>query len=1580
MDGTTRVYERGKTRNHISSWVPSDPVKHNSTPVDAAAVASCYLLDAQSRVLDDADCWTTKCAYPQALEPNEGHDKISESLLLPDEPKTCHLNQCTVVRGGISVPLPLHCDLNEVPEVAPDEESLVDHVFVTPVLHCDLNNIPEIVADEEASTDMISEVAPFKPFLNMEAEKGEPNDGIIGGGNIDVNMDELVILRLKGADNANFNKDKLQTDSCLLVHNTAGEQKHNDHEHMMKLQTPHQKPKRKKHRPKVLVDGYKPRAQKKKSSSTFRKVKELPRNKKKYLQLSHPLTSYSEIDPDAPEKMTIQSTRKSTKRLLDFDSKGLLKNTWYPSKPKDVNQLDINGEARGQKRGYSSMISNAINFNTTEYDSHLAYSGLRISASSSSLPFIPFLEISKRRRTTKGRSSLSSIECWLSTAKFLAEPGDIKGCLEEIMQSECHVPQAKRSKGIVRIRRLSFSSLLFKCRAQKYVPVQDLITEVRVHVLRKKRSRKRLRKGKAWSNIIKMDQLYQRNLVPYNHQRSFFKSAASAREGACELPLSVDEIVERLHDLNINRENNVNYRKSTMLARYNSRFQVKKPYLSSFDMINGEENMIVPYRRDGAIVPFVRKKHPRPRVDLDAETNRVWNLLLENINNPGIDGSDEETARRWEDERNVFKERANLFIARMHLIQGDRRFSPWKGSVLDSVIGVFLTQNVSDHLSSSAFMSLAAKFPLMQKSNDKLCHEKKADLSNDRYESSVTNSGQNYVIISHPEDDFDDPVNSILTIENFATHRPSGDSSNGSKPSDGELGRSEISANSCVLKTAEEALVVIGATRSAEVNVSSRSYSDSLTQIFGRTRLPFEEIPVVCPAFETKYENNNHSTSQEVLENLVPREGHDSRTCEVKREPAAVLSHIRSESKDDPWSLSSGVEVFGIPRNHPLHLTSDLGAENLEHLQNLEKGSAVLEESDAQSKEQAGRRFSFTERAIASRPACQGACRKSDIGCHPCLLPATNRNIEFPAIKGSDKHTPFHNNASRKKEADAHKAKTRRVGRNIDHTFDWDSLRKHAQANNKRENSANSMDSIDYEALRNADVSEIAKVIKRRGMNSMLAERIQDFVNGLVAKHGSTNLEWLRDVLPDQAKEYLLTVRGLGLKSVECVRLLTLHQHAFPVDTNVGRIAVRLGWVPLQPLPESLQLHLLEQYPILESIQKHLWPRLCKLDQKTLYELHYQMITFGKVFCTKTKPNCNSCPMRGDCRHFASEFASSRLALPSPKNKRVINIPGKREATPLTHGKDFSGLLQWFSPQQVAHKHLDIIHPLGQAHCEPIIEVPTSPELIFGQTLDRDIEDIGSNSEDSDEIPTIKLNISEFAQNLQNYVTQNMEVQEAELSKALIALTPEAASIPARKLKNASGLRTEHQVYVLPDSHPLLEKFDKREPDDPSPYLLAIWTPGETAKSIQLPESKCNQEHGKLCNEETCLLCNSVRESEFQIVRGTILIPCRTAMRGSFPLNGTYFQVNEVFADFHSSHKPIEVPRNLIWNLPTRIVFFGTSVPTIFRGMLTERIQQCFWKGFICVRGFDPETRAPRPLAPRLHTAKSLLPKPMTKH
>ena len=53
---------------------------------------------------------------------------------------------------------------------------------------------------------------------------------------------------------------------------------------------------------------------------------------------------------------------------------------------------------------------------------------------------------------------------------------------------------------------------------------------------------------------------------------------------------------------------------------------------------------------------------------------------------------------------------------------------------------------------------------------------------------------------------------------------------------------------------------------------------------------------------------------------------------------------------------------------------------------------------------------------------------------------------------------------------------------------------------------------------------------------------------------------WHHQLEPGSA---LLVDAGLGRKSVACVLLLCLGQRDFPVDTNVGRISARLGWIPL---------------------------------------------------------------------------------------------------------------------------------------------------------------------------------------------------------------------------------------------------------------------------------------------------------------------------------------------------------------------------------------------------------------------------------
>ncbi|GAA0169519.1 DNA-binding transcription factor [Lithospermum erythrorhizon] len=1078
----------------------------------------------------------------------------------------------------------------------------------------------------------------------------------------------------------------------------------------------------------------------------------------------------------------------------------------------------------------------------------------------------------------------------------------------------------------------------------------------------------------------------------------------------------MDEIIEHLSLLDINAE-------GTLGLYHNQNNPLQMDYL--------QQNALVVYRRDGTIVP-VRKRKPRPKVDLDDETTRVWKLLLEDIRNEGIDGTDEEKARWWEEERRVFRGRADSFIARMHLVQGDRRFTPWKGSVVDSVVGVFLTQNVSDHLSSSAFMSLAARYPPKSSINPGESLGEETSMTNREPEVFVlepddivtcyekadqSTRAQSSLVQQHLEGNRGKEANNVSRVDASTIQVDIASTQNSVEFSVARSEKSEITTN--VARVDGSAIQVdlastqnsvdfsIARSEKSEINslcTSEEESTDSERKPIASSTSFVELIHTVegNPELEEVFQSNSEVNLSEKRDWFCSTEAFSS---QISLDISSGLHEVpisgspecsRYDDKETCTTENSGLSA-GSPNQTTFEKIRRAQFEELPKSSSEDENScynhgidvslSTIEDPESVVESQ------FQHQALDSHNLYTRNSVVSERNMVAKNIPDLN---EKPASSTFNANSEQLDNIADSGNANTANEEVRRPGKQNQVAVDWDALRKDVQKDSiKRERTANTMDSLDWETIRCADVQEIADTIKSRGMNNMLAERIKDFLDRIVREHGSIDLEWLRDVLPDKAKEYLLSIRGLGLKSVECVRLLTLHHLAFPVDVNVGRIAVRLGWVPLQPLPESLQLHLLELYPVLESIQKYLWPRLCKLDQRTLYELHYQMITFGKVFCSKSKPNCNACPMRGECRHFASAFASARLTLPAPEEKRIVVNGVEQAADPhstgmhsteklcLPHAKRQLGDDVQSSVASSNSSSTDLCLARFNKHfgansessssnltahvpaiTEPTVEEPLSPEPENDQFVEPDMEDF----EDPDEIPTIRLDMEQFAQNLQNLVGGSMELQEHNISKALVTLTTEATSIPAPKLKNINRLRTEHQVYELPDSHPLLHRFDRREPDDPSPYLLAIWTPGETADSIQPPERRCrSQESGGLCDDETCFSCNSTREANSQIVRGTILVPCRTAMRGSFPLNGTYFQVNEVFADHDSSLSPVAVPRAWIWNLPRRTVYFGTSVPSIFRGLNTEEIQYCFWRGFVCVRGFEQCSRSPKPLMARLH-------------
>ncbi|KAE8666284.1 Protein ROS1 [Hibiscus syriacus] len=1410
--------------------------------------------------------------------------------------------------------------------------------------------------------------------------------------------------------------------------------------HLIDLnRTPQQKQRRRKHRPKVIGEG-KPRT-KKSITPKPNDSQENPTGKRKYVRKNGPsedaATPIGETNVEnsthkkryvrrmglrkdsvitilesehVPE--TLQHNRKSCARALNFDKEGQETGGGAAFKPTfNLNSRTVNGCASsvlewGQASQLQTNNSTAaqhadastINSQGSRYNNLCIYQLTQ---------GMQFAKVSRRKRTVKGKNYvMSSAPTSVTDVKSLVPA---EACLVDNTKANPHqfsssgVPakldearsfslnktqtfncilasiptqslKKKRTRGITRVRNLASLNGIAQCKRytecnsnqspidhvmrdtgnsdRPHTSIEVLITEIKAKLAKKKRTRKRtcrVNSATMWKQMF-----------------------------------SSDALVEQSNHLDINRE------EQNAIVPYNIKYK--------------EQNALVLYR-DGTIVQFgpTKKRRPRPKVELDEETNRVWKLLLENINSEGIDGTDEEKVKWWEEERMVFQGRADSFIARMHLVQGDRRFSPWKGSVVDSVIGVFLTQNVSDHLSSSAFMSLAALFPLK-----KPYHEE---------ETSLVEGGEFYVL--EPEE--------TLKWDAKMSIQPAGDPSsmtvNGyghSKEKEVLNGKeSSVSSTDIVRSTNEsKSMDTIGS--GTEFFKGDDEANDALSSqnsvVSSENAVDLSLVQTTetrsCSERNTEGSDQNKGPTFNILDGSTSflellhlvgsarvHEIYCPQNIPINDKAGRSKLHYQREHCDDsecPKSFT-GEDIIPSPNYHP-HLAPNSKRREIEQIfeeearfsevsmtkdENIKNGEISLTEESAcrtenqndsticaqvvsQSSRESNQPSNHGQHAETIVSHCQdprnlvglpaGLQNEETLGLNPpkhserildiresytafdnqrspqqkmqesnLYTNNSSSNEELNRMNASSlKSNLYTNNSSSDEDinqmnASSSKSKGRSAKKEKNNYFDWDNLRKQAEGNGrKRERTEKTMDSLDWEAVRCTDVDEISKTIKDRGMNNVLAERIKDFLNRLVRDHGSIDLEWLRDVPPDKAKEYLLSFRGLGLKSVECVRLLTLHHLAFPVDTNVGRIAVRLGWVPLQPLPESLQLHLLELYPVLESIQKYLWPRLCKLDQRTLYELHYQMITFGKVFCTKSKPNCNACPMRGECRHFASAFASARLALPGPEEKSIVSATENR--TPYHNHADIIDQLLPFS-QPIEQSDMNCESEANwqlQAksrvnNCDPIIEEPTSPEPDSTQVAENDIEDIFYKN--PEEIPTIKLDMEEFTQNLHDYIQNNMQLQEGNMSKALVALTPEAASIPTPKLKNFNRLRTEHHVYELPDSHPLLK------------------------------EVKCQTPFNSL----------------------------KVAMRGSFPLNGTYFQVNEVFADHDSSLNPIDVPREWLWNLPRRMVYFGTSIPSIFKGLTTVEIQHCFWRGYICVRGFDLQSRAPRPLMARLHFPASKL-------
>jgi len=118
-----------------------------------------------------------------------------------------------------------------------------------------------------------------------------------------------------------------------------------------------------------------------------------------------------------------------------------------------------------------------------------------------------------------------------------------------------------------------------------------------------------------------------------------------------------------------------------------------------------------------------------------------------------------------------------------------------------------------------------------------------------------------------------------------------------------------------------------------------------------------------------------------------------------------------------------------------------------------------------------------------------------------------------------------------------------------------------------------------------------------------------------------------------------------------------------------------------------------------------------------------------------------------------------------------------------------------YSPLPLPQFEGTILPQYVAGNYEPRIEAPATPEREFPENLESDIEDIedigGAFHRDPDE------HIDLCWERLQNYIKMNIGLKDNNISKALVPITPEAASIPMPKLKNKTRLHTTHLTYVV---------------------------------------------------------------------------------------------------------------------------------------------------------------------------------------
>jgi endonuclease-3 len=173
---------------------------------------------------------------------------------------------------------------------------------------------------------------------------------------------------------------------------------------------------------------------------------------------------------------------------------------------------------------------------------------------------------------------------------------------------------------------------------------------------------------------------------------------------------------------------------------------------------------------------------------------------------------------------------------------------------------------------------------------------------------------------------------------------------------------------------------------------------------------------------------------------------------------------------------------------------------------------------------------------------------------------------------------------------------------------------------------------MSWDEVLHAPTDELVDVIRPGGLAPTKGPRIQKVLAEVHdATHASWDLSWLGTRPLEEARDWLVSLPGIGRKTASIILLFGFGRPAVPVDTHVHRVATRIGMLPARtPLDRA--------HDLLEEV----------LQPQEMYPFHVELIRHGRDTCRAPRPICGLCPLTDVCAYYVLAARGKAPMAPVP--------------------------------------------------------------------------------------------------------------------------------------------------------------------------------------------------------------------------------------------------------------------------------------------------------------------------------------------